>query len=165
MISNCMKAFKFHDGSDFDADDVVFSLDRARGENSVNAQKALFEPIEAVVAKDKYTVEMTPQAPNRSDAVQSGLGRCRGWLRQKVPRTNKSNPVGTGPFKLNKWVKGDSISLVKKWRTIGARQPSWTKPHSRSFADAAAALAALMAGDVGRLPDLPGSGNAAAVRE
>ncbi len=31
---------KFHDGSTFDAEDVKFSLDRARAENSTNAQKA-----------------------------------------------------------------------------------------------------------------------------
>ena len=34
---------KFHDGTDFEATDVVFSLDRARAEDSTNAQKALFE--------------------------------------------------------------------------------------------------------------------------
>jgi len=33
---------KFHDGTDLDATDVTFSLDRARAEDSVNAQKALF---------------------------------------------------------------------------------------------------------------------------
>ena len=53
----------FHDGTTFDADDVVFSLDRARGEDSVNAQKALFEPIETVTAKDPLTVEITLKRP------------------------------------------------------------------------------------------------------
>src|SRR6056300_1743583 len=33
---------KFHDGTTMDANDVKFSLDRARGEDSTNAQKALF---------------------------------------------------------------------------------------------------------------------------
>ncbi len=47
---------KFHDGSEFDADDVLFSLNRARGEGSTNAQKGLFKPIASVVKKDKYTV-------------------------------------------------------------------------------------------------------------
>ena len=32
----------FHDGTGFDADDVVFSLDRARADESVNAQTQLF---------------------------------------------------------------------------------------------------------------------------
>ncbi|RUV61658.1 ABC transporter substrate-binding protein, partial [Mesorhizobium sp. M5C.F.Ca.IN.020.14.1.1] len=37
---------KFHDGTDFNADDVKFSLDRARADNSVNAQKGLFAAID-----------------------------------------------------------------------------------------------------------------------
>ena len=36
---------KFHDGTDMNADDVKFSLDRARAEGSTNAQKALFKGI------------------------------------------------------------------------------------------------------------------------
>ena len=54
----------FHDGTAMDAEDVVFSLDRARAEDSTNAQKALFEGIAGVVAVDPLTVEVTLTAPN-----------------------------------------------------------------------------------------------------
>ena len=37
----------FHDGSRFDAEDVKFSLDRARAEDSTNAQKRLFTGIKS----------------------------------------------------------------------------------------------------------------------
>ena len=60
---------KFHDGTDFNADDVVFTLDRARGEKSVNAQKALFEPIESVTAIDPLTVEVKLKRPTGKPAV------------------------------------------------------------------------------------------------
>src|SRR5262245_59393141 len=39
---------KFHDGTAFDAQDVKFSLDRARSEKSTNAQKGLFAAIDEV---------------------------------------------------------------------------------------------------------------------
>ena len=144
---------KFHDGSDFDADDVVFSLDRARGENSVNAQKALFEPIEAVVAKDKYTVEMTLKRPTGAMLFNLGWGDAV-MVAPESAETNKSNPVGTGPFKLDKWVKGDSISLVKNADYWGS-PAKLDKATFKIVADAAAALAALMAGDVDAFPIFP----------
>nr|WP_321455580.1 ABC transporter substrate-binding protein [uncultured Cohaesibacter sp.] len=144
---------KFHDGSDFDADDVVFSLDRARGENSVNAQKALFEPIDSVTAKDKYTVEMTLKRPTGSMLFNLGWGDAV-MVAPESADTNKSNPIGTGPFKLAKWVKGDSISLIRSpdyWGTPAKLE----KATFKIVADAAAALSALMAGDVDAFPIFP----------
>ena len=56
----------FHDGTTLEASDVVFSLDRARAEDSVNAQKALFEGIESVEAVDDLTVKITLTAKSGS---------------------------------------------------------------------------------------------------
>ncbi|HCQ67023.1 MAG TPA: ABC transporter substrate-binding protein, partial [Rhodobacteraceae bacterium] len=53
----------FHDGTTFDADDVVFSLDRARAEESTNAQKALFAGIASVEAVDPGSVRITLTEP------------------------------------------------------------------------------------------------------
>ena len=39
---NLNSGVSFHDGTDMDAEDVKFSLDRARAEDSTNAQKRLF---------------------------------------------------------------------------------------------------------------------------
>ena len=50
---------KFHDGTDMNADDVVFSLNRARAEDSTNAQKALFKGIASVVATDATTAKVS----------------------------------------------------------------------------------------------------------
>ena len=65
---------KYHDGTDFDSADVVFSLDRARGEDSTNAQKVLFEPIESVSAPDAQTVVIRLQRPTGKFHVFDGLG-------------------------------------------------------------------------------------------
>ncbi len=53
---------RFHDGSAFDAEDVIFSLDRARGEGSdMRTQTA---SIKTVRAPDPFTVEIETSAPN-----------------------------------------------------------------------------------------------------
>ena len=55
---------KFHDGSSMNSEDVKFSLDRARADDSTNAQKALFSGIDTVEALDSTTVRVTLSAPN-----------------------------------------------------------------------------------------------------
>ena len=57
---------RFHDGTALDASDVVFSLDRARGDDSVNAQKPLFAAIDKVEAVDPQTVRITLSRPEGS---------------------------------------------------------------------------------------------------
>ena len=53
---------KFHDGADFTAEDVVFSLDRARSENSNMRQ--LHSASASVAAVDDHTVEVTMTGPS-----------------------------------------------------------------------------------------------------
>ena len=105
------KGVKFHDGQTFDADDVVFSLDRARGKDSVNAQKGLFGPIVDVKKKDAHTVVVTLSQPTGSFLFDMGWGDAV-MVDQASAEGNKSNPIGTGPFKFVKWVKGDRIEPV-----------------------------------------------------
>ena len=64
----------FHDGTALDAGDVVFSLDRARGEDSVNAQKGLFDAIESVAQMDELTVEVTLSRPAGDFLYNMGWG-------------------------------------------------------------------------------------------
>ncbi len=64
----------FHDGASFEADDVVFSLDRARAKDSVNAQKTLFKPIQSVTRKDSHTVVVTLSHPTGAFLFNLGWG-------------------------------------------------------------------------------------------
>ena len=64
----------YHDGSAFDANDVKFSLDRARAEDSTNAQKALFADIESVEIVDEATVKIQLVNPNGNLAFNLAWG-------------------------------------------------------------------------------------------
>lgn len=144
---------KFHDGTDFDSADVVFSLDRARGESSTNAQKALFAAISSVEAVDPLTVKVTLSKPSGEFLYNMGWGDAV-MVAPESADTNKENPVGTGPFKLENWQKGAAITLAKNpdyWGTPVALQ----KVTFRIIPDPAAATAALMAGDVQAFPNFP----------
>ncbi len=110
---------KFHDGSDLDAGDVKFSLDRARAEDSTNAQKPLFAQIDNVEAGDG-TVTVTLKQPQGSFLYNMGWGDAV-IVAPESADNNKANPVGTGPFKFDNWAKGSSITIVKEPRLLGRR--------------------------------------------
>ncbi|MED5402270.1 MAG: ABC transporter substrate-binding protein, partial [SAR324 cluster bacterium] len=101
---------KFHDGSAFDSADVVFSLERARSEKSTNAQKALFAAIEDVNAQGANTVIVTLKTPTGNFLFNMGWGDAV-IVDSASAASNKSKPVGTGPFTFKRWVKGDRIEL------------------------------------------------------
>ncbi len=141
---------KFHDGTDFNADDVKFSLDRARADNSVNAQKGLFAAIDTVEMVDPATVRITLKNPQSSFLYNMGWGDAV-IVAPETADTNKEKPVGTGPFKFQNWAKGSSITLVKSDTYWGA-PVSLDKAEFRIVTDAAAAVPALLSGDVQAFP-------------
>ena len=71
---NLRSGVRFHDGSTFDSSDVVFSLNRARSENSTNAQKALFAAIAGVNAQGSNTVVVTLNTPTGNFLFNMGWG-------------------------------------------------------------------------------------------
>lgn len=147
------RGVKFHDGSAFTADDVIFSLDRARGEKSVNAQKALFRPIADVSKRDDYTVVVKLSQPTGSFLFDMGWGDAI-MVDAATADKNKSNPVGTGPFTFKRWVKGDRIELQKNddyWGTPAKLERATFK----IIPDPAAATAAMMAGDIDAFANFP----------
>ncbi len=136
----------FHDGSALDAGDVVFSFDRARGEDSVNAQKALFEGIASVEAVDDLTVRITLSAVAGNFLFNLAWGDAV-IIAPESAEGLKSTPVGTGAFKFTKWTQGDSIELTRNpdyWGTPAELEGVTFK----FISDPSAAFAAMMAQDI-----------------
>ena len=149
----------FHDGAALTAEDVVFSIDRARAEDSTNAQKALFESIDEVTAVDDLMVEITLKQPNGALLFNLAWGDAV-IIDESDVDTLTTNPVGTGPFMFKDWVEGDRVELV--------RNPDyWGEPvalESATFkfiSDPTAAFAAMMAGDIDAFPVFPAPENLA----
>ena len=143
---------KFHDGTDFSADDAKFSLDRARADDSTNAQKILFAAIDTVEVVDPATVKVTLKNPQGSFLYNMGWGDAV-IVAPESAGTNKEKPVGTGPFKFGNWAKGSSITLVKADGYWG-EPASLDKAEFRIVPDAAAAVPALLSGDVQAFPNI-----------
>jgi peptide/nickel transport system substrate-binding protein len=144
---------KFHNGADFNADTVVFSLDRARSEQSVNAQKALFKTIESVHKTGPHTVVVTLNQITGAFLFNLGWGDAV-MVDPASADNNKSQPVGTGPFVFKRWVKGDRVELDRNPNYWGT-PVKLTRGVFKFIPDPAAATAAMMAGDIDAFANFP----------
>ncbi len=144
------KGVKFQNGEPFNAQAVKFSFDRSGGEKSTNKDKRTFANLSTQVVDD-YTVvlinsEIDPNLP-------FVLGQATAVIVEpKSAEGNATKPVGTGPYKLDAWAKGSSLTL-SKWD--GYRNQNLAKINKVTFrfiADAAAQAAALLSGDVDAFP-------------
>jgi peptide/nickel transport system substrate-binding protein len=145
------KGVKFQNGEAFNAQSAKFSLDRAGGEKSTNKDKRTFASMDTVRAVDEHTLVIVNKELDPDFLFLMGQATAI-MVEPKSADSNATKPVGTGPYTLDTWVKGSSISL-RKWP--GYRNAANVKIPRASFrfiADPAAQVAALLAGDVDAFP-------------
>ncbi|APX22096.1 MAG: ABC transporter substrate-binding protein [Rhodobacteraceae bacterium] len=147
----------FHDGTAMDAEDVKFSLDRARGEDSQNAQKALFEGIASVEVVDPQTVRVTLGAPDGSFLFNMAWGDAVIVAPESIGEI-KQHPVGTGPFAFDRWMTGDRIEL-DRYADYWGEAPALSDVTFRFISDPTAAYAAMMAQDIDAFAGFPAPEN------
>ncbi|MFV0472766.1 MAG: ABC transporter substrate-binding protein [Pikeienuella sp.] len=144
---------RFHDGTDFDAGDVKFSLDRIGADDSQNAQKALYASILETVVIDPQTIRVTLSQPTGAFLFNLAWGDAV-IVAPESAGTNAASPVGTGAFRLAEWIKGDSIRIVRNDDYWGEK----AKLDGATFkfiSDPNAAFAAVMAEDIDAFPGFP----------
>ncbi|HET7119733.1 MAG TPA: ABC transporter substrate-binding protein [Solirubrobacterales bacterium] len=104
---------KFSNGQPLTAEDVVFSIDAVR--ESVN-WSFMYEAIDSVRAVSPTTVELSLSEPMA--ALESALslyasGVVPAGYAGMSPKQFAQRPIGTGPFVLEKWSKGRSLTLAR----------------------------------------------------
>lgn len=122
---NLRKGVKFHDGTDFNADAVLFSLNRQLKEDHpfykfgpwkywgyMNMSKIVKE----ISKIDDYTVKFQlnmKEAPFIANLAMNFAVIVSPTAAEKYKEDFKNNPVGTGPFKFVNWIKDDSITIER----------------------------------------------------
>ena len=154
---NLREGVTFHDGTTMDAEDVKFSLDRARAEDSTNAQKALFAAISDVTVVDPLTVKVTLSAPTGNFIFNMAWGDAVIVAPESIENI-QTNPIGTGPFKFVDWVQGDKVEIERNPDYWGAMPPLETATF-KFISDPTAAFAAVMAQDVDAFAGFPAPEN------
>jgi peptide/nickel transport system substrate-binding protein len=145
------QGIRFQNGEPFDSSKVRFSFERAVDAKSTNKDKAVFAAIEKIDTPDAHTVVLTLKAIDPDYLFKLGQGTAI-IVEPKSAETNATQPVGTGPYRLENWVKGSSITLAK-WD--GFRAPATIALNRVTFrfiSDPAAQVASLLSGDVDAFP-------------
>jgi len=148
---------KFHDGTDFNADAVVFSFARQYDTNHPYYQYGqwpywgwMYGDIDKVEKIDDYTVKVVMKKINAS--IMTSLAMFTVCIvsptnAEKYKDDAFKNPSGTGPFKFVEWVKADHITLEANedyWR----ERAKLDKLIFRVIPDGSARLMALEVGEV-----------------
>ncbi|BBK34231.1 peptide/nickel transport system substrate-binding protein [Stella humosa] len=143
----------FHDGSPFTAADVKFSWDRARGADSVNAQKRYFAAIDRIETPDPARVVVVLTRRDGYFLFNMGSGDAV-IVSAKTAEANKATPIGTGPFRFERWGKGDRVVLVRNDAHRNVARTPLKQVTFRFIGDPSAQVASLLAGDVDLWPNI-----------
>ena len=141
------KGVKFQNGEPFDAKAVKFSFERAGAEKSTNKDKRTFASMETVQAVDDHTVVIVNKELDPDFLFLMGQATAI-IVEPKSADGNATKPVGTGPYKLDAWSKGSSVTLGKWDGYRNAANVKLKRATFRFIPDPAAQVAALLAGDV-----------------
>jgi peptide/nickel transport system substrate-binding protein len=148
---------KFHDGSPFSADDVVFTINRIKTDNT-SPVRTFIRLVEKVEKVDDHTVRFKLIQPYGIFHRQiSYVNQMSKIYHDKVgDQGYATKPVGTGPYKLLRWVKDDRMELeanLDYWRGVPAIKRATLRP----IPSEASRTAALLSGEVDLVPALPPS--------
>jgi peptide/nickel transport system substrate-binding protein len=155
---------KFHDGASFDADDAVFSINRAMAKTSNYG--VYTQGIDKVVKIDASTIDILTKSPN--PVLLRQLTELRmmdvGWAEKNKsmePKDIKTkdenfahrNANGTGPFMLKSWDQDVKLVLAKNPNWWGKAEGNVTEIVYTPIKAEATRVAALLSGEVDMILD------------
>lgn len=105
---------KFSDGSEIKAEDVVYCLNRALQSPNFGTLMSTVETFEVI---DDYTIRICTKGPSPSiklALMHPGTGILpKAYVEKAVKSGDWTNPVCSGPYKLDKRAVGDNVRVVK----------------------------------------------------
>lgn len=142
----------FSNGEPMTAEVVVENLDRAADPAAENENVDTVESYKSARAVDQTTVEITTKAPD--PLMPQRLTAVPIFASESLQGdAAKSQPIGTGPYKLDTWQRGQSIELAVNNKYWGDA-PSISSATFRFIPDPGAQEAALRAGEVDLITNL-----------
>lgn len=107
---------KWHDGEDFTADDVAFTIETIMNPDHESEIASNYEDITAIDVIDTHTISFTLQQPNVAFLEYMTIAILPKHLLEGENMQESDYftfPIGTGPYMMKEWDQGQSIRLVK----------------------------------------------------
>jgi peptide/nickel transport system substrate-binding protein len=154
---------KFHDGTPFTADDVLFTFERAPNVEASPSSFALYTKGKTLKKIDDYTIHIItqkpyPLMPNDVSTINI-ISKKHGKGAKTGDYNSGKAAIGTGPYKFSEWVPGDRLVLERNPDYWGDKA-QFDRVVYKPIKSDPARVAALLAGDVDMIdvvptPDIP----------
>jgi peptide/nickel transport system substrate-binding protein len=163
---NLRRDVKFHDGAAFTADDVIFSFDRIR--QPQGTMQIYVAGVKEIRKIDDHTIEMILDKPNpvllnslvnffimdRDWAVKNKSEKVQDY-KAKEDTIASRNTNGTGPYIIKEWAPDQRVVMTANRNWWGKLDGNVTEVIYTPIKADATRIAALLAGDVDLVTDLP----------
>lgn len=160
------RGVKFHDGSPFTADDVLFSYGRIT--QPLGTKQTYVSGIKEIKRIDDFTVDFILEAPtpmllanivnfnimSKAWAARNNAGSISDY-KSKEENFASRNAMGTGPYKLVSWQPDQAVKMVANKDWWDSNKGNITELSYLPIKSAPTRVAALLSGDVDIVTDLP----------
>jgi peptide/nickel transport system substrate-binding protein len=117
LTLNLRKGIRFHDGTEFNAEAVKFNLERLISPELASSFAFLLRGrVSAFEVVDSHTLRLRmpePFAPVLAHLTHSSTAIQSPAAIRRLGAGYRDNPVGTGPYKFDRWQKGQFVELVR----------------------------------------------------
>lgn len=153
----------YHDGSAFNAEDVLFSYQRASSEES--DVRSWFSSISDVIVQDDYTIDFMTSAPNPlfPDSIANFMIMDKGWSEannatrpaKKAENYATMHTNGTGAFVLTSRNPGVRTTLAPFGNWWDDLESNITEAIFTPIGEASTGMAALLSGEIDFISPIP----------
>jgi peptide/nickel transport system substrate-binding protein len=152
------KNVRWHDGTPFTAEDVIFSFERAPNVEGSPSSFGIYARGKQFTKVDDHTVHIKTAAPYPlmpNDVSQVFIVSKKHGQGAKTPDYNSGKAaIGTGPYKFVEYTPGNRIVMQRNDQYWGDKSP-WQRVTFRGIKSDPSRVAALLAGDVDLIDEVP----------
>jgi peptide/nickel transport system substrate-binding protein len=146
---------KFHDGTAVTADDIKYSIDRAKDPDKKMGTVARLTTVKEVVVVDPNTLNIVTNAPDGLLLKRAAYVPVypKAYLEKVGDAEFGIKPIGSGPYRLKEWVPNDRLVLTSV--PDHPTKPTLTEITFKLIGEGSARIAGLKTGDLDMINAAP----------